>query len=316
MELLFVPSLLTIMGELGLDFAHDDVQQQQRSINRKAAAIHSQMYKRSAIPGPGNEEDASCGIPKICGLDSHAREYRASSVKARSTGGGNRDGGSSSEPLQGHQQHLLSWTSVRQPQGKKEAEEEVTQIVHPLLNTGKDFVTDVERYLSQWDEAELRKKELLHKLWTGRVWTAVQKRVNEQMCNRSAEAWMRQSLYSRYLHQCNSKGFVFLETYDPKEYDPFLLNIRKPNRRQINTSEGAEPVFCQQQGGVKEKRAALCQTDRANAPLQASASRKARAGGGTELREPGRIDTIPYHITGSTVVDGCCHQISCWSSRT
>lgn len=132
------------------------------------------------------------------------------------------------------------------------------------------WIEEVESYLSQWDEAELRKKQLLHKRWTGPVWTAVQKKVEEQMSNRVTEAKMRQSLYSHYLHHCNSKvfdhskkrfpftglscfsyfvqcrelqltlmihfylqGFVFLESYDPNEYNPFLLNIKKPNLCQV-----------------------------------------------------------------------------------
>uniref|UniRef100_A0A3Q3M8E4 Uncharacterized protein n=1 Tax=Mastacembelus armatus TaxID=205130 RepID=A0A3Q3M8E4_9TELE len=92
------------------------------------------------------------------------------------------------------------------------------------------FIEDLERFLSQWDVTQLRRRELLHKRWTERVWFPLQRRVEEHVSSCShAQAKRRQSLYSHYLHHCNTKGFVFLETYDPKEYNPFLLNIKTPH---------------------------------------------------------------------------------------
>lgn len=162
---------------------------------------------------------------------------------------------------------------------------------------------ELERFLSQRDVTELRRRELLHKRWTERVWFPLQRRVEEHVSSCGpVEAKRRQSLYSHYLHHCNTKvtpisplnllilalkyskcthrnsfclvvysvsdftqtcffgaslvitnqikltqemcnylthtnccvvfnlqGFVFLETYDLKEYNPFLLNIKKPH---------------------------------------------------------------------------------------
>lgn len=68
------------------------------------------------------------------------------------------------------------------------------------------FMEELERFLSQRDVAELRRRELLHKRWTERVWFPLQRRVEEHVSSRGpAEAKRRQSLYSHYLHHCNTK---------------------------------------------------------------------------------------------------------------
>ncbi|XP_053192657.1 protein FAM228A [Scomber japonicus] len=82
---------------------------------------------------------------------------------------------------------------------------------------------ELESFLNQREVAELRRRELLHKHWTERVWMPLQRRVEQCVSSCTAEETKRrQSLYSNYLHHCNSKGFVFLDTGDLKEYNPFL----------------------------------------------------------------------------------------------
>ncbi|XP_070705928.1 protein FAM228A [Pempheris klunzingeri] len=112
--------------------------------------------------------------------------------------------------------------------------QQVKEMLQPLLDTENGFVKELERFLSQRDVTELRRRELLHKRWTERVWFPLQRRVEEQAssCSR-AEAKRRQSLYSHYLHHCNTKGFAFLETYDLKEYNPFLLSIKQPHHFKV-----------------------------------------------------------------------------------
>nr|XP_046155543.1 protein FAM228A [Oncorhynchus gorbuscha] len=102
----------------------------------------------------------------------------------------------------------LSHTSFRRLQVKLESEnQEARAITQPLLDTENGFVKDLERYLCQQERAELRKRELLHKRWTERVWTPIQRSVENQVphcCYDEAERI--RSMFLNYIHYCNSKG--------------------------------------------------------------------------------------------------------------
>ncbi|XP_044024315.1 protein FAM228A [Siniperca chuatsi] len=255
---------------------------------------------------------------------------------------GKRGEASPSGPQPGTRQDWLSHISLRRLQAKMEAEnQQAKEIIKPLLDTENGFVKELERFLSQWDVTELRRRELLHKRWTERVWFPLQRRVEEHVSSCSpVEAKRRQSLYSHYLHHCNTKGFVFLETYDLKEYNPFLLNIKKPHFFKLSTADLKHPFYLQSHERLKEKRTArsceagcnykLPQSDRplgesvmsqADVLLQASsnypvsASRNSPAEDETEARKSSRLKTIPYHISATVTPDGRCHQTSCWLSR-
>ncbi|XP_071775131.2 protein FAM228A [Centroberyx gerrardi] len=275
-------------------------------------------------------------------------------VKMRSSSGGVRAGNRAeawaSGPPQGPQLDWLSHTSLRRLQVEAE-NQQARAIIQPLLDTENDFLKELESFLSQRDAAELRKRELLHKRWTERVWTPLQKRVEERMSSCCyEEAKRRRSLYSHYIHHCNAKGFVFLESYDPQEYNPFLLNSQKPHYFKLNSSAIKGPLCLQSRERVKEKRTALsCETGRKHTRRQAeqllqsdlphlvplsdsvtpqadlsllasphypvSASSEPLVEVETELRKPNRLNTVPYHITASATPDGRCHQTSCWSFR-
>ncbi|KAM3603323.1 uncharacterized protein V6R79_020325 [Siganus canaliculatus] len=128
-------------------------------------------------------------------------------------------------------QERLSLTSLRQVQATAKAEhEQAKEIIQPLLDTANGFVKELELSLSRWDVAEMRRRELQHKRWTERIWFPLQWRVEEHVSSCGPkEVKRQQSLYSDYLHYCNTKGFVFLETWDLREYNPFLLNIKRPH---------------------------------------------------------------------------------------
>ncbi|KAK7906907.1 hypothetical protein WMY93_015519 [Mugilogobius chulae] len=117
-----------------------------------------------------------------------------------------------------------SCPSNRRLQAKMEIEKhQIKEIVEQLLNTQNGFVKDVEDVLNQHDFTMLRRRELLHKHWTERLWLPFQKQLNQRVSSCGAsEIQRRQRLYSQYLQHCNSKGYVFLDTYNPREYDPFL----------------------------------------------------------------------------------------------
>ncbi|KAM6906778.1 protein FAM228A [Lycodopsis pacificus] len=120
---------------------------------------------------------------------------------------GPRDEASPSGPQPGARQDRLSHTSLRRLKAKMEAEnQQAKEITQPLLDTENGLVQDLERFLSQRDVTELRRRELLHKRWTERVWLPLQRRVEEHASSCSpAAVKRRQSLYSHYLHHCNTK---------------------------------------------------------------------------------------------------------------
>lgn len=71
------------------------------------------------------------------------------------------------------------------------------------------FMEELERFLSQRDVAELRRRELQHKRWTERVWIPIQRKVEEHVSSCSpVELKRRQSLYTHYIHHCNAKVTV------------------------------------------------------------------------------------------------------------
>uniref|UniRef100_A0A3B3Z8A2 Uncharacterized protein n=1 Tax=Periophthalmus magnuspinnatus TaxID=409849 RepID=A0A3B3Z8A2_9GOBI len=90
------------------------------------------------------------------------------------------------------------------------------------------FRQTMEDVLNLHDTAQLRRRELLHKHWTERLWLPLQKHLNQRVSSYGAiDIKRRQGLYSQYLQHYNSKGYVFLDTYNPKEYDPFLCHLKR-----------------------------------------------------------------------------------------
>ncbi|KAK2856332.1 hypothetical protein Q5P01_005067 [Channa striata] len=235
-------------------------------------------------------------------------------------------------------QDCVSHTSLRQPQAKMEVEnQQGRKIIKPLLDTENALLKEFEVFLSQWDATQLKRKELLHKRWTDRVWLPLQRRLEDHVSSCSlAEAKRRQTLYSQFLHHCNIKGYVFLETYDPKEYNPFLLSIKKSYK--LNIENIKEPLYLQLHERLMQRRITPCeagckytirhikklpQSDRpqATTPLQVSFSYPASAPSETPVedetqgRELSRLDTIPYHVTSTATESGMCHRATCWFSR-
>ncbi|XP_036406211.1 protein FAM228A [Megalops cyprinoides] len=139
---------------------------------------------------------------------------------------------------------------------------EARLITQPLLDTENGFVKDLDSYLSHRGTLELRKRELLHKRWTERVWAPIQKSIEEHLslcCCEEAER-MRSALL-HYVEYCNAKGFVSLEDYDPNEYDPFLHHINRPHYFKVSTPALKDPLLHQSRERNKEIRTVLrCQT--------------------------------------------------------
>ncbi|XP_027753295.1 protein FAM228B isoform X3 [Empidonax traillii] len=82
---------------------------------------------------------------------------------------------------------------------------------------------EVDRYLRHNDFLNLRKKEIVYKEWLKDVLEPVLQKIEDKMSSQSIEEMQKrkQEQLSQYLNYCKKKGYVFLDHFDPSEYDPF-----------------------------------------------------------------------------------------------
>uniref|UniRef100_A0A8C0Z7Y3 Family with sequence similarity 228 member B n=1 Tax=Cyanistes caeruleus TaxID=156563 RepID=A0A8C0Z7Y3_CYACU len=86
------------------------------------------------------------------------------------------------------------------------------------------LLKEVDRYLRHCDFLDLRKTELLYKKYLEDVSEPFMQKMKDQMHSQSEEEVQkrRREQFSQYLNYCAKKGYVFLDHYDPAEYDPFF----------------------------------------------------------------------------------------------
>ncbi|XP_018590616.1 protein FAM228A isoform X2 [Scleropages formosus] len=149
----------------------------------------------------------------------------------------------------------LPHTSLKQIQENIEIEaDEAKLIVQPLLDTENTFVKDLDDFLQRWEALELRRKELLHRRWTQNVWNPIQKRIEQHVLRRISESPDKmRAMLERYLKYCDTKGFVFLDNYDPLEYNPFERHINRQCYSKVFSPEPTDPLLLRSQGTVKEQ---------------------------------------------------------------
>ncbi|XP_035178069.1 protein FAM228B isoform X3 [Oxyura jamaicensis] len=94
-----------------------------------------------------------------------------------------------------------------------------------LTQKNLSHVKEVDRYLTHNDFLNLRKKEILYKKWLEDVSEPLLQKIEDKMDSQSSDEIekRKEEQLSLYLNYCKKKGYVALETYDPLEYDPFLL---------------------------------------------------------------------------------------------
>ncbi|XP_055005424.1 protein FAM228A isoform X2 [Boleophthalmus pectinirostris] len=149
-------------------------------------------------------------------------------LNSKSKREGSNEAYKSTKSTQPHRLERRSCPSLRRLQAKMDTENhQMKETMELLLNTEMGFVK-LEDVLNQHDIAEQRRRELLHKDWTEHIWMPLQKHLNQHVSSCGAmDIKRRQGLYSQYLQHCNRKGYVFLDTYNPDEYDPFLHHLKK-----------------------------------------------------------------------------------------
>ncbi|KAL8624905.1 hypothetical protein ACOMHN_016201 [Nucella lapillus] len=135
-------------------------------------------------------------------------------------------------------------------------------ICTPLLDTEKTFVKDVKSYLDHKDMLDLRKKELLHKNWTNRVFEPIREKIVGAM---NSDDWpdkdrRRRELHRQYLEHINKKkseGHVFLDTMDEGEYYAQALNHSRPSSITVHTNSLQDPLLAQERQRNKEDQMVL-----------------------------------------------------------
>ncbi|KAL4630451.1 hypothetical protein GN956_G16195 [Arapaima gigas] len=137
--------------------------------------------------------------------------------------------------MPGNSRSTTGYLSLKEIQESIEIEaDEAKLIIQPLLDTEKTFIKDLDDFLTHWEALELRRKELLHRRWMQNVWNPIQKRIEQHvLCRLSEGPHKMRVMLERYLKYCNVKGFVFLDNYDPVEYNPFEQHINRQCYSQV-----------------------------------------------------------------------------------
>ncbi|XP_075900827.1 protein FAM228A [Nelusetta ayraudi] len=227
----------------------------------------------------------------------------------------------------------LSPTSLRRLQARIKMEKTQTKDkIQSLLDAKKELMEESEAFLSQWNGEDLKKKESRHKGWMEEVWLPRQKRVEDHVTLWGpVEVQRRLRLYSRFLHYCNVKGFVFLDIYDIGEYNPFLLEVKQPPDPKARAAEIQDQMYPRQRETMTETRVRECDCKqlghdrpaseshtshtRASLHRSASAAWKSATLLGAKGQKGSRFQDIPYHISVAGVEDGRCCRANCGFSR-
>ncbi|XP_071476681.1 protein FAM228B-like [Diadema antillarum] len=159
-------------------------------------------------------------------------------------------------------QNWLCQKAVRHVQEKADPESKETKKMYmDVLNTEKTFVKDVDHYLMNKSFLDLRKKEMLYKKWSERIWEPIDGSIYREMKNYPKVDRRKRNIYKEYLRHGNRKGFVFLDTYDQEEYDPMKLVVPRPAPLKIHRNTQEDPTLHQERERNNEDRTILaCQT--------------------------------------------------------
>ncbi|XP_067272994.1 protein FAM228A isoform X2 [Pseudorasbora parva] len=191
---------------------------------------------------------------------------------------------------------------------------------------------NLDHYLTHRDALDLRKSKLLYKRWTQNVWLPVQRSIKQHFTQHGYNDTQRmRSMHAHYINYCNAKGFVFLESYDPLEYNPFLHHFNT-HYHKISTSALEDPLSLQSRARIKEKTAVLrCQTGHVYRRQQVEEFLQSTPSSQQSLKKsqakPSRDTTSQrfredYSLFGSrsrgsphaAEAERCCFQTECCSS--
>ncbi|CAH3161578.1 unnamed protein product [Porites evermanni] len=159
-----------------------------------------------------------------------------------------------------HTFRIQSWLnekSVRNIQERTDFESRATKNMYTtLLDNENTFVKDVDRFIDHREALDRRKKQMLFKKWSERVYSPVKEKVDEEMNGpnyRHLDKRKRQ-IYKQYLDYSNKKGVVFLDVMSPEEYDPLVLNANRPAPLKAITKKLDDPLISQGATRLEEDR--------------------------------------------------------------
>lgn len=174
-----------------------------------------------------------------------------------------------SDALVGHSLKLQDWLnekSIRSVQEKADLEAKKTRKMYSdVLDTENTFVKQLDNMLYYKDMLSLRKRQLLHKKWTKRVYEPIRREIDGQMKSPRANypelCSRKRQLHKEYLEHVNRKGHVFLDTYAPDEYYPLGLHAVRPAPLVAKTGPLRDPLSDQARQRNDEDRDILrCET--------------------------------------------------------
>ncbi|KAK7133133.1 hypothetical protein R3I94_015126 [Phoxinus phoxinus] len=227
-------------------------------------------------------------------------------------------------------QNTISLSSKKQLLEQLHSEQqEVNAITQPLLETEAGFIKNLDHYLTHRDALDLRKSKLLYKHWTQSVWLPIQRSIEQHFTHHGYNETQKiRSMHAHYINYCNAKGFVFLESYDPLEYNPFPHHFNSPHYHKISTPTLEDPLSLQSRARIKEKTAVLrCQTGHVYRRQQVEEILQSPPASQQSQAKPSR-DTSSQRLwkdrslsrsrnrcsPHSAVAEGCCFHTKCWSS--
>uniref|UniRef100_F7FSA1 Family with sequence similarity 228 member B n=1 Tax=Ornithorhynchus anatinus TaxID=9258 RepID=F7FSA1_ORNAN len=120
---------------------------------------------------------------------------------------------------------------------------------------------ELDKYLQHQELLNLRRQELLHKQWFESVSRPLLSAVSQKIESQSSRdiERRRQVQLAEYLKYQKEKGTLFLEQYDPEEYDPF--QHKKLGQLEVKIPHLRDPLNQAAEDRLEEDRTLLqCQT--------------------------------------------------------
>lgn len=155
----------------------------------------------------------------------------------------------------------LNRQTIRKIQKKANSESRpILEECQQLLENERFFIDDkLSTLLDDNEWLNLRKKELLHKRWTDKVYAPLESKINEEMKGEMYKELKKRKrqLYREYLEHLNKKGHVFLDVVSADEYYPLSLHPTRPSLLVARTANLKDPLHSQQRQRTREQQLVL-----------------------------------------------------------
>lgn len=153
-------------------------------------------------------------------------------------------------------QNWLCQKSIRGIQEKADPESKNTKKMYmAVLDREHTFVRDIGNELLHRSFLDQRKKEMLYKKWSERIFQPIQAQIYHAMKGNYAEVdKKKREMFNAYIRHRNKKGHVFLDTFDETEYDPLSFVQPRPAPMTAVTGPLSDPLISQRRDRNEEDR--------------------------------------------------------------